>query len=96
LQPGDTGSIVSLLLVQPSAGIFRFSHPRLEGFRTAGVGYRYHFSDDLASWTEVTPIEETASAIPGNPGYQSVNLRLPESTLSGRDRLFVRVTSTGP
>ncbi|TAE77177.1 MAG: hypothetical protein EAZ65_01735 [Verrucomicrobia bacterium] len=94
LQPGDTGSVVSLLLVQPSAGIFRFSHPRLEGFRTAGVGYLYHFSDDLASWTEVTPIEEDAAALPGNPGYQSVTLRLPESTLSGRDRLFVRVTST--
>lgn len=96
LQPGDTESIVSLLLVQPSAGTFRFSHPRLKGFRTAGVGYRYEVSDDLASWTPVVPIEEATSEIPGNPHYQSVTLRLPESALTGRDRLFIRVSSTGP
>ncbi len=95
-QPGDTESITSLLLVQPNAGIFRFSHPRLKGHRTAGVGYHYEVSDDLESWSEVVPIEEATTEILENTHYDSVTLRLPESTLSGRDRLFVRVTSTGP
>jgi len=96
LQPGDSERVTSLLAIQPSAGIFRFSHPRLIGFRTAGVAYRYEIGDDLVSWTEVAPIEESAAEIPGNPDYQSVTLRLPESALTGRDRLFLRVTSATP
>lgn len=96
MQPGDSARVVSLLLVEPAAGVFRFSHPRLKGFRTAGVGYRYEACDDLVSWADVIPIEEGTAEIPGNPHYQSVTLRLPENALTGRDRIFLRVVSVGP
>jgi hypothetical protein len=96
LQPGDTEKVTSLLAIQPSAGIFRFSHPRLKGFRTAGIAYRYEIGDDLVAWTEVVPIEESAAEIPGNPDYQSVTLRLPESALTGKNRLFLKVSSSAP
>ena len=96
LTHGDTESITSLLLVHPAAGIFRFSHPRLKGFRTAGIRYRYEVSDDLSSWAEVTPIEQSAAPIAGNLDYQIVTLRLPEDALSGRHRLFLRILSHAP
>jgi glucose/arabinose dehydrogenase/mono/diheme cytochrome c family protein len=95
-QPGDTESITTVLHVQPDAGVFRFSHPRLKGFNTAGISYRYETSSDLISWTEVVPIFESAAQMPEKPDYETATLRLPASAIAGRNRLFVRITSTSP
>ena len=85
-----------VLNVQTAAGVFRFSHPRLKGFNTAGISYRYETSSDLISWTEVVPIFESAAQMPEKPDYETATLRLPASAIAGRNRLFVRITSTSP
>jgi hypothetical protein len=85
-----------VLNVQTAAGVFRFSHPRLKGCKTGGIGCRYETSLDLISWSEVLPIFETAVQIPEKPDYETATLRLPGSDIAGRERLLVLNTSTSP
>jgi hypothetical protein len=74
----------------PSQG-FRFAHRRLSDFQDVGLVYRYSVSSDLQNWTSVTPTTVSVTPLGNSPGYEAVELRLPDSAVLNHDRLFVRV-----
>ena len=77
----------------PTEG-FRFAHRAVVDAEEAGVHYHYYTSDDLKTWTEVTPDTLSATPLANSPGYQAVELRLPDAALLGHDRLFLKVDAT--
>lgn len=81
----------SLVLMQPSAGTFRFAHRRLSGSAAAGLHYRYMVSTDLASWREAAATEESAAPLVGSPGYENATLTLFPGELAGQGRLFLKI-----
>lgn len=89
--PDDPIAATSMVLIHPPSGLFRFAHRRLSGAANAGLRFRYRVSGDLTSWTEVAPVEESATALPQSPGYEVVTLSLPASSLVDQPQLFVRV-----
>jgi hypothetical protein len=86
-------SATAVILAEPSSGTFRFAHRRLSGFAAAGLNYRYLVSPDLTSWSEVTPIEESANTLPATAGYEAVTLSLPPAELISKDKLFVKISA---
>jgi len=73
---------------------FRFAHRALIDAAADGVKYHYYVSDDLKTWSEVTPTPVSTSALANSPGYQAVELRLPDAAVAGKDRLFLKVDAT--
>ena len=52
-------------------------------------------SSDLSQWTRAAAsVIGTPAPIPGNPGYQAVEMQLPASVVAGQDRLFVLIAAT--
>ncbi len=70
---------------------FRFAHRRLADFQQAGLVYRYWVSTDLQSWRRTDPVAVSSSPLANSPGYEVVELRLPDSEVLNQDRLFVRI-----
>lgn len=74
----------------PAQG-FRFAHRRLTGASGVGLSYKYEVSTDLQSWHDATPTEVAVTALPGSPGYEVAELKLPDAEILDRNRLFLRV-----
>jgi arylsulfatase A-like enzyme len=74
----------------PAQG-FRFAHRRLSDFTNEGFNYTYTVSSDLKTWQNVTPTVVGATPLAASPGYETVELRLPDSAILSHDRLFVRI-----
>jgi hypothetical protein len=70
---------------------FQFTYQRLINAASYGLRYRYFASDDLAAWTEVTPVQVSAQSNEDNPGYEVVTLQLPSASIAGKSILFLRV-----
>ncbi|WP_367872146.1 PQQ-dependent sugar dehydrogenase [Luteolibacter sp. Populi] len=90
----DVRSATALLLVEPGAGEFRFTHRRLQAHEAAGIDYAYRIGDNLTDWADATVIEESAVAIPGDPGYEMVTLSLAPGQLAGKSKLFLQVVAS--
>ncbi len=73
---------------------FRFAHRAVVDPEAAGVNYHYYVSDDLKKWNEVTPTVVSGTPLANSPGYQAVELRLPDIAVAGKDRLFLKVDAT--
>jgi len=87
----DLVSATSLVLSVPEDGVFRFAHRRLIDAASAGLRFRYRISGDLTTWSDVVPVEESATPLPASPGYEVVTLSLPASALNGKPSLYLRV-----
>ncbi|MES2476208.1 MAG: arylsulfatase [Verrucomicrobiota bacterium] len=90
----DEVAATSLILVQPSSGVFRFAFRRLIEHEVSGVEYGCRISDDLTSWDEITPIAVSATPLAASPGYEAVTLELPQAELAGQDQLFLQVLAS--
>lgn len=87
----DDVAATALVLAQPSSGIFKFAHRRLIDRAALGVAYTYLVSEDLVTWQEVTPVDETAIALPLSPGYEAATLSLPPEAVSGKSKVFLKI-----
>ena len=90
-KPDDHISATSLVLAHPANDLFRFAHRRLISAADAGLRFRYRISGNLTDWTDITPVEESATALSQSPGYEVVTLSLPASSLTDQQSVFVRV-----
>ena len=70
---------------------FRFAHRRLVDYQNLGVIYRYAVSPDLINWHYTTPTTMSTAPLMNSPGYEAVELRIPDSETVNQSRLFVRV-----
>lgn len=92
-KPDDTLAATSLVLVQPTSGVFQFAHRRLVDFEAAGANYHYEISSDLAEWNDAM-VEETATRpLASSLGYEVVTQSLSPEQLSGETKLFVKITA---
>ncbi len=78
------------LLVTPTND-FHFEFQRLENYAAVGLQFRYFVSEDMATWTETTPILVSAATNEDKLGYEVVSFGLPSSVMSGKSKLFLRV-----
>ncbi len=70
---------------------FQFEFQRLSNAASLGLRYRCYISDDLAAWTETTPVLVSVEANEDNPGYEVVVQKLPAAVLANPRTLYLRV-----
>ncbi len=93
-EPGGSDASRKLLWVQATpAGEFRFNHYRLDNAAAAGVGYTFRYSTNLVTWGTFAP--EELSSVTDKPGYHRVQSRVPAAIATGKDRIFISLTTTG-
>ena len=70
---------------------FRFAHRRLVDYQNLGVTYRYAVSPDLVNWHYTNPTAVSTVPLANSPGYEAVELQIPDAETANQTRLFVRV-----
>lgn len=80
-----------VIAVSGASDGIRLRHRRLSDFLNSGIRFHYAISSDLKDWQPVNPSVVSVNSIPSNPGYEEVELLVPESAPANHERLFIRV-----